>query len=97
MKIGEKDRALAGFEEEISTSTMSTEQELNLTRRKLAVASKVSKEVLAKVDEKKVKINLNDLGKRGIARQANVTEKFTAKTADLKQREKITEEEKRKS
>ena len=96
MKIGEKDRDLTDFEEEISTSTMSTEQELNLTRRMLAVASKVSKEVLTKVDEK-VKINLNDLGKRGIARQANVTEKFTAKTADLKQRVKITEEEKRKS
>ena len=71
---------------------------MNLTRSKLAVASKASrKDMLAKVDEKKVKINLNDLGKRGIARQANVTEKFTAKTADLKQRVKITEEEKRKS
>ena len=53
--------------------------------------------MLAKVDEKKVKINLNELGKSGIARQANVAEKFTAKTADLKQRVKITEEEKRKS
>lgn len=71
---------------------------MNLTRSELAVASKASKEdVLAKVDEKKVKINLNELGKSGIARQANVTEKFTAKTADLKQRVKMTEEEKRKS
>ena len=71
---------------------------MNLTRSKLAVASKASKEdVLAKVDEKKVKINLNELGKSGIARQANVAEKFTAKTADLKQRVKMTEEEKRKS
>ena len=65
---------------------------MNLTRSKLAVASKASKEdVLAKVDEKKVKINLNELGKSGIARQANVAD------ADLKHRVKITEEEKRKS
>ena len=53
--------------------------------------------MLAKVEENKVKWILNELEERGIARQANFTEKFTAKTADLKQRVKMTEEEKRKS
>ena len=35
-------------------------------------------EVLAKVEENKVKWILNKLEERGIARQANFTEKFTA-------------------
>ena len=42
-------------------------------------------EVLAKVEENKVKWILNKLEERGIARQANFTEKFTAKTAELSQ------------
>ena len=43
-------------------------------------------EVLAKVEENKVKWILNKLEERGIARQANFTEKFIAKTAELNQR-----------
>ena len=46
-------------------------------------------EVLAKVEENKVKWILNKLEERGIARQANFTEKFTAKTAELNQRVNI--------
>ena len=118
MKIRDKDSDLADFEEEISkllNANNEYEQELNLTRSKLAAkpprsnkkeieeayrgfneAMQIQKEALANVEEEKVKVEkkLDEVEKRGIARQANVTAKFTAETGELKQRVKIAEEEK---
>ena len=117
MKIRDKDSDLADFEEEISkllNANNEYEQELNLTRSKLAAkpprsnkkeieeayrgfneAMQIQKEALANVEEEKVKVEkkLDEVEKRGIARQANVTAKFTAETGELKQRVKIAEEE----
>ena len=118
MKIKEKDSDLADFEEEISkllNANNEYEQELNLTRSKLAAkpskgskkeieeaykgfneAMQIQKEALAKVEEEKVKVErkLDEVEKRGIARQASVTAKFTAETVELKQRLAMAEDEK---
>ena len=118
MKIKEKDSDLADFEEEISkllNANHEYEQELNLTRSKLAAkpskgskkeieeaykgfneAMQIQKEALAKVEEEKVEVEkkLDEVERRGIARQASVTAKFTAETVELKQKLKVTEEEK---